>query len=120
MPSTVEVTLLRIAQSAVANAVQHAHARRIDVTLSVMAAEVALDVVDDGVGFDPHTLPPSGHRSDGTGFGLLAMRSRARARAHRGSLSVESHPGDGTALAVIIPDPYLVTTAHGTAGREGT
>lgn len=91
-----EVALLRIAQSALANVTQHADATRVRVTLSFMDTEVALDVVDDGVGFDPDTIS-SGDR----GFGLPGMRSRARSL--QGTLVVESRPGQGTAVAVTVP-----------------
>jgi signal transduction histidine kinase len=95
MPMPHEVALLRIAQSALANTVQHANATRAELTLSYMDTRVALDAVDDGVGFDPATLPAGG--VDG-GFGLGAMRARARSLG--GTLSVESAPGKGTALSV--------------------
>src|SRR5699024_5889317 len=65
-----EVALLRIAQSALANVTRHAQASRTDMTLSYMDTRVALDVVDDGVGFDPDSLPAAGS-VDG-GFGLAA------------------------------------------------
>ncbi|MGH2856275.1 MAG: sensor histidine kinase [Solirubrobacteraceae bacterium] len=92
-----ETALLRIAQSALANVVQHAHATRATVTLSYMDTGVALDVVDDGTGFDPDAPIIDG---DG-GFGLAAMRARAQALG--GTLSVESAPGQGTALAANFP-----------------
>lgn len=95
LPVPDEVALLRIAQSALANTVQHAHATRAEVTLSYMDTGVALDVVDDGIGFDPAALPPAG--GVGGGFGLAAMRARVRALG--GTLSVESAPGGGTAVA---------------------
>jgi signal transduction histidine kinase len=47
------VALLRIVQEALANAARHAQARRIDVTVEQGDASVAIEVVDDGVGFDP-------------------------------------------------------------------
>ncbi len=100
LPTPHEVALLRIAQSALANTVRHAGARRAELTLSYMDTEVALDVVDDGAGFDPGAPPPA---ADGTGFGLAAMR--ARARALHGALAVESAPGEGTAVAVTLPLP---------------
>ncbi|MGW6914949.1 sensor histidine kinase [Kitasatospora sp. NPDC054939] len=53
LPVPHEVALLRIAQSALGNAVRHAEADRAEVTLSYMGDEVALDVLDDGKGFDP-------------------------------------------------------------------
>ena len=52
----VEVTLLRVAQEALANVAKHAGASRAGVTLSYMEDVVSLDVRDDGAGF----LPPSG------------------------------------------------------------
>ncbi|MFE0022508.1 sensor histidine kinase [Amycolatopsis sp. NPDC059021] len=96
IPTPYEVALLRIAQSALANTVRHARARRAEVTLSYMDTGVALDAVDDGVGFTPETLPATG--DDEGGFGLAAMRARADALG--GTLTVESAPGAGTALAV--------------------
>lgn len=48
-----EVALLRAAQEALANVAKHAHATRVGLTLSYLEDEVALDVRDDGLGFDP-------------------------------------------------------------------
>ncbi|MEV1086866.1 sensor histidine kinase [Streptomyces microflavus] len=99
LPTPYEVALLRTAQSALANTVRHAGAGRAEITLSFMDTSVALDVVDDGRGFDPSGAPVD-ERGDG-GFGLPAMRSRAATLG--GTLSVESAPGQGTALAVTLP-----------------
>lgn len=104
LPTPHEVALLRIAQSALANTVAHAAADRVELTLSYMDTEVALDVVDDGAGFVPAEVPaPGSAAASGTGFGLAAMR--ARARALQGTLAVESTPGEGTAIAVTLPCP---------------
>ncbi|MFF5256505.1 sensor histidine kinase [Streptomyces leeuwenhoekii] len=94
-----EVALLRIAQSALANTVRHAEATTAEVTLSYLGDHVALDVVDDGCGFDPARLPAPDPEAGG--FGLAAMRARAHALG--GTLSVESVPGHGTALAAQLP-----------------
>ena len=94
----IEATLLRIVQEALSNATRHADATRLGVTLSYMAGEVALDVRDDGRGFDPLTLV---HRSGSGGFGLDGMRARAERIA--GSFTVESEPGNGTALSARVP-----------------
>ncbi|AJF68031.1 sensor histidine kinase [Streptomyces vietnamensis] len=99
LPTPYEVALLRIAQSALANTVRHAAASRAEITLSFMDASVTLDVVDDGLGFDPASVRPS---SDG-GFGLPAMRSRAESLG--GTFTVEAAPGQGTAVAVSLPLP---------------
>jgi signal transduction histidine kinase len=52
MPPEAEFALLRTAQEALANVAKHARATRVGVTLSYMEHEVALDVRDDGRGFD--------------------------------------------------------------------
>jgi signal transduction histidine kinase len=103
LPTAYETALLRIAQSALANCVQHGSATRAEMTLSYMDTDVALDVVDDGTGFDPDRVLPPGQGPGGTGFGLATMR--ARARALQGTLAVESAPGKGTAVAVTLPVP---------------
>ncbi|MEU7568667.1 sensor histidine kinase [Streptomyces fradiae] len=94
----VAATLLRIAQEALANTARHGHARRAGVTLSYMDGEVALDVRDDGRGFDPLAVVP---RTGAGGFGLDGMRARAERVA--GTLAVESEPGHGTAVSARVP-----------------
>lgn len=109
VPTPYEVAVLRIAQSALANTVRHAHASRVEVTLTYMDTRLALDTVDDGLGFDAESMVYSsdseqangGGTSAGGGFGLAAMRARVRSLG--GTLSVESTPGEGTALAVSFP-----------------
>lgn len=100
LPTPYEVALLRIAQSALANVVRHARAKRAEITLTFMDASVTLDIVDDGQGFDPSSAAAAG--GDG-GFGLPAMRSRAETLG--GLFTVESDPGQGTAVAVTLPLP---------------
>ena len=99
LPTAHEVALLRIAQSALANTVRHAHATSAEVSLSYCGDQVALTVVDDGTGFDPDQLPMPDPESGG--FGLAAMRARVHALG--GTLAVESVPGHGTALAARLP-----------------
>ncbi|MFF4446345.1 sensor histidine kinase [Streptomyces sp. NPDC001502] len=100
LPTPYEVALLRIAQSALANVVRHARAGRAEITLTFMDASVTLDIVDDGHGFDPSSVASGA--GDG-GFGLPAMRSRAETLG--GLFTVESDPGQGTAVAVTLPLP---------------
>jgi signal transduction histidine kinase len=88
-----EFALLRAAQEALANVARHARASRVGLTISYMENEVALDVRDDGVGFDP-AVPDRG-------FGLVAMRQRIAALS--GTLQVESEPGGGTAISACVP-----------------
>jgi signal transduction histidine kinase len=99
LPMSIEATLLRIAQGSLSNVVKHADAARAELTLSYLGDEVALDVVDNGVGFDPAGLEPEG--PDAASFGLRAIRQRAERLG--GTADVESSPGGGTALSVRIP-----------------
>jgi signal transduction histidine kinase len=114
----IEVTLLRVAQEALANVAKHASATRVGITLSYMADVVTLDVRDDGAGFwpaDPErpgavrdaglagvaaARPGDGDGRNG-GFGLTAMRQRVQRVA--GTLAIESEPGTGTAVSATVP-----------------
>jgi signal transduction histidine kinase len=92
----VEVTLLRVAQEALANVAKHASASRAAITLSYMEDVVTLDVLDDGMGF----IQPA-ERSDGSGFGLIGMRQRVQRLS--GQLEIESENGAGTAVSASVP-----------------
>jgi signal transduction histidine kinase len=97
-----EVVLFRAAQEALANAGKYSQAGRVGVTLSYTSDVVVLDVVDDGVGFDPEGVHRAAIASEnGTGYGLTAMRSRLRQVG--GALTIESEPGDGTAISAAVP-----------------
>jgi len=96
LPMPVEAALVRIAQSAVANVVQHAGAARMRVTLTYDDTDVHLDIVDDGIGIDPAVL--RGPRAGA--FGLAAMRSRVEQQG--GRMTIESEPGH-TAVTVSFP-----------------
>ena len=102
------MTLLRVAQEALANVAKHAGASRAGVTLSYMEDVVSLDVRDDGAGFA--AAPPEESRANGHlggespaagGFGLIAMRQRVSRLA--GQLEIESEPGAGTAVSASLP-----------------
>ena len=108
-----EVALLRTAQEALANVAKHAGASRVGMTLSYMEHEVALDVRDDGRGFDPGQLDqepePAAINGSSGGFGLVAMRQRIEGLS--GTLQVESEPGGGTAISACVPATAVGTSA---------
>jgi signal transduction histidine kinase len=91
----IEEELLRICQEAVANAVRHASATRIDVQLIYEAARVSLRVEDDGRGFTPAADGPEGH------YGIRGMQERAG--EIDAALSLESTIGEGTRVSVEAP-----------------
>ncbi|MFI9274217.1 sensor histidine kinase [Kitasatospora sp. NPDC052896] len=116
LPVEAEVAVLRLTQEALANAVRHAQAARITVTLSYLDEAVTLDVYDDGVGFDPQAGPASA--SGQGGFGLHGMRERIAALG--GTLSVESVRGEGTAVAVSLPLRVVGTAGNTHSRATGT
>ncbi len=81
--------LYRIAQEALNNAIKHAHATRIELSLEVQGQGFSLQVRDDGVGL-PQGLPAWGH------LGLSIMRYRARIVG--ASLNLLARPGGGTVV----------------------
>ncbi len=101
----IETTLLRVAQGSLANVVNHAAARSARLTLSFMDDTVALDIVDDGRGFE---VGAQSRTSGLESFGLRAMSERIAALG--GTVTVESVPGSGTAVAVTIPLAADLTT----------
>lgn len=96
LPRRMTHHLLRIAQEATTNAVRHAQAARIDIRLDYQPAAVALTIADDGVGFRPDdALTQQGH------FGLSGIRGRAKKLG--GVLTIDSAPGAGTSIRIVVP-----------------
>ena len=90
LPAPIETALYRIAQEALTNANKYARASRIDIDLqSLNGSGVRLRVRDDGVGFDPDSIPDTEERGR-AGLGLFGMRERATLL--RGTLEVHSAP----------------------------
>lgn len=87
--------IFRIFQEALTNVARHARAKTVRAILTQTASEVALEVVDDGCGFEPGTVTNPGS------LGIVGMRERARMLG--GTLSLEGRPGKGTRLRVTLP-----------------
>ena len=88
------LALYRIAQEALGNAAKHAAPTRVDVRLLRIGGDVALTVADDGRGCEP------GEAADG-GLGLVNMRERARQLG--GTFELDSRPGRGTTVRIVVP-----------------
>jgi signal transduction histidine kinase len=101
-----ELSLFRVAQEALTNAVRHARPRTIHVELMAASDSVELRVADDGVGFvtDERT---------GSGLGLRSMDERVRLA--QGSVDIESRPGQGTSVLVRMPLAALPISVTGQA-----
>jgi signal transduction histidine kinase len=87
-----EEGLYRIAQEALNNALKHASATVVTVTIRADDEQVELEVVDNGIGFDPQEVSGEG------GMGLTNMRERAE--KFGGELELVSTPGKGTRVRV--------------------
>lgn len=91
-----KLVLYRVVQEAVSNAVRHSGATQLRIDVVAGPRHVTGTVSDNGIGFDPGTLPESDQ-----GLGLVGMQERASAVG--GRLSIDSKPGDGTRVRVEIP-----------------
>jgi signal transduction histidine kinase len=96
-----KVVLLRVAQEALTNCRKHARARQVSMTVSYMHNLVTLNVQDDGVGFDPARLRQYSNEQSAGGLGLVGLRERLDQL--RGTLLVESAPGEGCTLMAAVP-----------------
>jgi len=88
LPTAVEVVLLRVVQEALTNIRKHAGAGSARVSLALEPSGVAVEVTDDGCGFDAQTLH--------AGYGQGAMRNRVEQVG--GRLYVHSAPRQGTTV----------------------
>lgn len=95
LPFDVALALFRVLQEATVNAAAHSQAREMWVSVRGTAAEVRLQVIDRGVGFDTQ------HAAPGTGVGLVAMRERLK--LVNGDSAIISRPGVGTRVEAWVP-----------------
>jgi signal transduction histidine kinase len=100
------INIFRIAQEAIQNAVKHAKASRIDVSLKAASGQVVLLVEDDGkTGFQPPTDSPSDFGSL-RGMGLRSMNYRASQIG--GILSLAARLEGGTRVSLSLPTPARI------------
>jgi signal transduction histidine kinase len=95
VPFEVAVCLYRIVQEALRNVAKHAKASTVLVSLHSSNKEMKLCISDDGQGFD---VPEAKKVS---GLGLVSMEERARIVG--GNFSIDSQPGNGTRIEIIVP-----------------
>jgi signal transduction histidine kinase len=92
LPEEHKTCVYRIVQEALHNCVQHASAHNVRVTVDQQPAILRLAIEDDGKGFTPQKE---------RGMGLLGIQERV---SHLGgAFAVDSSPGRGTALRVMLP-----------------
>lgn len=98
-PDDVAIMLYRVVQEALTNIERHAHASTVNLCLHQTLTEAQLELHDDGVGFDPESLPID------KGIGLKNMRERVELLG--GYWHLHSKPGGGTHIRATLPFTFL-------------
>ena len=108
LPAELEGTLYYVVAEALTNVAKHAHASAVEVHVSATATQVALEVVDDGVGGG----------DAGKGTGLLGLADRVS--VVHGTLLLDSPPGGGTRLLCTVPLTPFPRSTDVAPGRQRT
>ncbi len=108
LPPDTELIAYRIVQESLTNIVRHAAATRARVAARLTQEALALSIEDDGSGFDMAALTRADKPT--AGLGLLGMQERAeRAGGH---LTIQTVPGEGTRIRVMLPRKEPKNGAH--------
>ena len=94
LPDAAQLTVYRMVQEALTNIGKYAKASKVLVSVHGYPTHVAVQVRDDGQGFDPASVRPTSH-------GLSGMRHRVESAG--GRLSITSQPGQGTVVSATLP-----------------
>lgn len=93
LPEEAKTVLFRIAQELLVNVLTHAGADRVKVVLSENEGNIILSVTDNGLGFETSEKRDT--------LGLVGLRERAHSL--KGTLTIDSKPGQGTSVLASIP-----------------
>jgi len=94
LPDAAQLTVYRMVQEALTNIGKYAKASKVLVSVHAYPTHVAVQVRDNGQGFDPAAVRPTSH-------GLSGMRHRVESAG--GRLSITSRPGTGTLVSAVLP-----------------
>ena len=95
LPREVSLSLFRVVQESLHNAVKYSGQKQFEVRLQGKDGEIELEVSDKGVGFD------AAHIKNGGGLGLVSMAERVH---HvNGTLNIDSEPSGGTRIQARVP-----------------
>jgi len=101
LPEEHKTCVYRVVQEALHNCVQHSEASMVRVTVRQEADRILLAIQDDGKGFDTQLE---------RGLGLLGIQERV---SHLGgTFSVESQPGSGAILGIVLPLANTIEPQH--------
>lgn len=106
LPDATELTIYRLVQESLTNIGKYAKASKIEVSVHNYPTYVAVQIQDNGEGFDLASVRPNSH-------GLAGMRHRVEAAG--GRLTINSAVGEGTTISAVIPTNPTPVEALATA-----
>lgn len=101
-----EAAIFSIIQEALGNVRKHAQAKHVWITARQKNGQITLSVRDDGCGFDVHQA--GAVYAEKESLGLLNMKERAAVA--NAQLTIDSTPGKGTQVQLVIPTPEPIYT----------
>lgn len=95
----VRLMLYRIARELLINVIKHASADHVSVAIRNRDQAIQIEIIDDGVGFDPQNIIKRNHHGDG--FGLFSIGERLKFIG--GEFYIKSEPGHGAQVLISAP-----------------
>jgi signal transduction histidine kinase len=114
LPGEIETILFRIAQEAMSNVARHSQARHLAIRLWRQNGQINMTLADDGQGCDLSMLAQAADY--GRGLGVAGMQERASLAG--GQVTIDSRPGQGTTVHVVVPVPDPTPPAEATFDPE--
>ena len=111
LPPEIETALYRVIQEAISNVARHAAAHNVDIRLALEDSTIAVDIVDNGIGFDLTEISLAATREleeddsplqdNMRGLGIIGMQERIEFLG--GNMDINTAPGSGTQIHIHIP-----------------
>jgi PAS domain S-box-containing protein len=108
-----EVMIFQLVKELVQNIVKHSGARKASIRIVEERDDINVVVADDGLGFDVGNIGSVG--VDG-GFGLFSIRERVK--SYHGKIKIESEPGKGSEVTVMLPKKAAGVAASRKTGKR--
>jgi signal transduction histidine kinase len=100
LPAAWDIALFRMCQEAVNNVARHAQAESVLIQVGVESGKLRIEIEDDGRGFEAGAPRPAEDRPH---WGLVGMQERAELLG--GTARIDSSPGHGTRVEIVVPLP---------------
>jgi len=107
LPEDLETLAYRVVQEALSNAAKHARAARVTVSVEIAGGQLRIEIVDDGVGFDPARVREFLQMGR---VGLASMRERVELA--NGTFAAHATPGRGTTILATLPVEIAAMPMH--------